>query len=161
MKSVRAVPEGFHSLSPHIIVRNAGEAIEFYKKAFGAEELERRTAPDGRLVVHAVLRIGDSRLMLCDEMPMMKHCRSPQSVGGTTVTLHIYTPDVDAVFKRAVKAGAKVVMPLSDMFWGDRYGKLADPFGHEWSLAAHVKDLSPEEIDEAARQAFASMGQGH
>ena len=158
MGDVKAIPEGFHTLTPHLIVRNAGEAIEFYKKAFGAKELERRVAPDGKSIMHALLRIGDSHLMLCDEMPMIENCRAPQSLGGTCATMHIYTENADAAFQRAVKAGAKVLTPLADMFWGDRHGKVADPFGHQWTISTHVKDLSSDEIEGAAKKAFASAG---
>lgn len=159
MATVKPVPPGFHTLTPHLVLRNAGEAIEFYKKAFDAEELERMKMPGDNLIMHASLRIGDSMLMLCDEMPMTQHWRAPQSLNGTSVTMHIFVDDADAAFERAVKAGAKVTMPLDDMFWGDRYGKLIDPFGHEWSIATHVKDVTPEEMAEAAKKAFADMGE--
>ena len=155
--AVKPIPEGFARLSPHIVVRDAKSAIEFYKKAFGAEEVFRMPAPDGNLIMHAELKIGDSRLMLCDEMPMGNcGCRSPQSLGGTSVTLHLYAEDADAVVDRAAKAGATVIMPVMDAFWGDRYGRIADPFGHEWSIATHTKDLTEQEIKEAADKCFAS-----
>jgi len=141
---VSPIPEGFHTVSPHLIVRGAGEALEFYKKAFGAEEVFRMPGPDGKSVMHAEVQIGDSRLMICDEYPQMG-CLSPKGVGGTSVTLHLYVADVDKVFAQAVSAGATVKMGVQDMFWGDRYGKLTDPFGHEWSVATHVEDVSPEE----------------
>jgi uncharacterized glyoxalase superfamily protein PhnB len=155
---VNPIPEGFHTLSPHIMVRNAGEAIEFYKKAFGAEEVFRMPGPDGKSVMHAELQIGDCRLMMGDEMPQMG-CPSPQSLGGSPVTLHLYVPDVDRVFQQAVAAGATVKMPVQVMFWGDRYGKLVDPYGHEWSVATHTEDVPPEEIGNRAAEAFSHMGE--
>lgn len=147
------IPEGFHSVNPHIIVQNAGEAIEFYKKAFGAEEIMRMPGPDGKSVMHAEIKIGNSIVMICDEFPDMGAC-SPKKIGGTPVTLHMYVNDADAVYDRAVKAGATATMPPQDMFWGDRYGKLTDPYGHNWSIATHMKDLTPEQIQEGAAAAF-------
>jgi uncharacterized glyoxalase superfamily protein PhnB len=143
--SVRPIPEGFHTLTPSLTVHNATEAIEFYKRAFGAEELSRAPAPDGRRIWHAELKIGDSRLMLNDEFPEMGGGRGPRSLGGTATSLHLYVRDADAVFKRAVEAGATVSMPIMDAFWGDRYGKVTDPFGHEWGIATHKEDVSEEE----------------
>jgi PhnB protein len=151
---VQAIPAGFHTLTPHLTVRNAAEALEFYKKALGAEVLHVAHMPDGK-VMHASLRIGDSMLMLNDEFPEYGSL-SPLSHGGSGVTIHIYTEDVDAAYNRAVKAGAQVKMPLQDQFWGDRYGMLADPYGHQWSLATRVKDLSPEEM-QRAQEAMAKM----
>ncbi|MFQ5491265.1 MAG: VOC family protein [Phycisphaerae bacterium] len=150
--SVQPVPEGFHSVTPHIVCRNASEAIDFYKKAFGAEERYRMPSPRGNLM-HAEIKIGDSILMLCDEFPNMGTL-SPESLEGSPVTLHLYVADVDAAFKRATEAGCTVTMPLQDMFWGDRYGKLSDPYGHQWSLATHKEDLTAEQIGERAAQAF-------
>jgi PhnB protein len=150
---LKPIPDGFHTLTPHLVVKGASQAIEFYKKAFGAEEISRAAGPDGKSLMHADLRIGDSRLFLVDEFPEMD-CRGPQSIGGTPVTIHMYVEDVDAAFNKAVAAGAQVRMPLADMFWGDRYGVLADPFGHAWSLATHKEDLTPEEIDRRAQAAF-------
>jgi uncharacterized glyoxalase superfamily protein PhnB len=152
---VKAVPHGFHTLTPHITVRDADKALEFYKKALGAEVLNVARMPDGK-VIHAALRIGDSMLMLNDEFPEMGGL-SPLSTGGAGVTIHIYTENVDEAFNRAVAAGAKVAMPLMDQFWGDRYGMVTDPFGHKWSIAAHVKDLSPEERQQAQDEAMANM----
>jgi len=146
-EKVNAVPEGFHALTPHLRVRGASEAIEFYKRAFGAEEITRMPGPDGKLM-HAELTIGDSRLMLCDEFPDWG-ALSPQSLNGTGVTIHVYVQNVDAAFERAVGAGATVKMPLSDMFWGDRYGVVVDPYGHEWSIATHIADPTPEEMSAA------------
>lgn len=153
--NVKAVPTGFHTLTPHLIVRNAAEALEFYKKAFGAEVQNVAYLPDGK-IMHAALRIGDSMLMLNDEMPEYG-ALSPLAHGGSGVTIHIYTEDVDSAYDRALSAGAKVKMPLMDQFWGDRYGAVTDPYGHSWSLAAHVKDISPEEMQRAQDEAFAKM----
>lgn len=153
----KAIPDGFNSISAHVVVRGAAKAMEFYKKAFGAEEVMRMPGPDGQSVMHGEVRIGNSTLMLVDENPQMG-CKSAQTFGGTPVTLHLYVADADAAFKRAVAAGAEVRMPISDMFWGDRYGQVADPFGLTWSIAQHVKDLTPEQIGKAAQEFFASMG---
>ena len=150
----KAVPDGTHTLTPHLVVQNASAAIDFYKRAFGAEELMRLPSPDGKTIVHACLKIGDSQLMLADEMA---GCQSPQSVGGISTTIHLAIEDADAAMDRCVKAGATVTMPLMDAFWGDRYGRIKDPFGHEWSIASHQKDLTPEEINEAAKEFFAQM----
>lgn len=152
---VQAIPEGFHTLTPHLIVRNAEQAIEFYRKAFGAEVMGINKMPDGK-VMHALLRFGDSNLMLNDEMPEYG-ALSPLSSGGSSVTVHIYTKDADSDFNRAVSAGAKVKMPLMDQFWGDRYGTVTDPYGHQWSIATHVKDLSPEELQRAQDEAMANL----
>ena len=154
-EAVKAVPAGFHTLTPHLTVRDADQALEFYKNALGAEVLNVARMPDGK-VMHAGLRIGDSMLMLNEEMPEYGGL-SPLSVGGTGVTIHIYTENVDAAFDRAVSAGAKVAMPLMDQFWGDRYGIVTDPFGHKWSIATHVKDMSPEEMQQAQDEAMANM----
>jgi uncharacterized glyoxalase superfamily protein PhnB len=154
-EQVQAVPPGFHTLTPHLIVRNATQAIEFYKKALGAEVLGIAPLPDGR-IMHALLRIGDSMLMLNDEMPEFG-ALSPLANGGSGVTIHIYTQDVDAAFNRAVSAGAKVGRPLMDQFWGDRYGVVSDPYGHQWSLASHIQDMSPEDMQRAQDEAFAKM----
>jgi len=152
---VKAVPAGFHTLTPHLTVRDADKALEFYKNALGAEVLNVARMPDGK-VMHAALRVGDSMLMLNEEMPEFG-ALSPLSNGGAGVTIHIYTENVDAAFDRAVSAGANVTMPLMDQFWGDRYGIVADPFGHKWSIATHVKDMSPEEMQRAQDEAMANM----
>lgn len=152
------IPEGFRTVTPHLVVKGAAEAIEFYQKAFGAEEILRMPAPDGTSVLHAELKIGDSMLMLCDEFPGMERWVSPQSLNGTTMAICLYVEDVDKSFQRAVDAGATVSMPVMDAFWGDRYGKVADPFGHEWELATHKKDLTPEEIAKGAEEFFKNMG---
>ncbi|HVI10270.1 MAG TPA: VOC family protein [Candidatus Binatia bacterium] len=148
--SVKPIPEGFHSVTPYMTVRDAARAIEFYKQAFGAEERGVMKSPDGK-VAHAQIRIGDSIIMLGDEFPEMG-ALSPLSTGGAGMGLHIYLDDVDTAFDRAIKAGCKVEMPLADMFWGDRYGKLADPFGHKWSIGTHKKDMSMDEMTEAMMQ---------
>jgi uncharacterized glyoxalase superfamily protein PhnB len=145
--SVKRIPEGMHSITPHLVCNGAAEAIEFYKKAFGAEELGRMPMPDGKLG-HAMLRIGDSMIMLADEFP---DCNSvgPKTLKGSPVTIHLYVENADAQFDRAIGAGAKVKMQIADMFWGDRYGVLEDPFGHHWSIAHHMRDVSPEEMKAA------------
>jgi PhnB protein len=153
--TVKAIPEGYHTLTPYMTVRDAARAIEFYKQAFGATERGVMKGPDGK-VMHAELRIGDSIIMLADEFPQFGSL-SPQSIGGSGMGLHIYAEDVDAAFDRAVKAGATVEMPVSEMFWGDRYGKLMDPFGHKWSIATHTRDMSMEEIEEAQEEAMKQM----
>jgi PhnB protein len=152
---VQAIPPGFHTLTPHITVRNAVQAIEFYKNAFGAEILQMVKTPEGR-VMHASLKIGDSVLMLNDEFPKWGTL-SPASTGGSGVIIHIYTKNVDGDFDRAVSAGAEVKMPLMDQFWGARYGLVADPYGHRWSLAQHIKDPSPEEMQRGQDEAMAKM----
>ena len=149
MSKVRAIPEGMHSLTPHLICRGAAEALDFYVRAFGAVELVRLPGPDGRLM-HATLRVGDANLMLVDEMPEWG-ALGPLALGGTPVTLHLYVDDVDASFQRAVAAGATPKMPPADMFWGDRYGQVIDSYGHRWSIATHVRDVQPEQMLEAAR----------
>ncbi len=156
--STKPVPEGFHTVTPSLTVRNAAQAIEFYKKALGAEELMRMPMPDGK-IGHAELKIGDSVIFLSDEMPGMGMSKSPQTLGGCTGVLNIYVPDVDATFERAVATGAKTTMPVADMFWGDRYGTFIDPFGFAWGIATHVEDVSPEEMDTRAKEAFAAMAQ--
>lgn len=155
-KRAKAIPDGYHTVTPYLMVRGADRAIEFYKRAFGAEELMRMSGPDGKRIMHAEIKIGDSRIFLSEEFPEMG-CRSPESLGGTASSLHLYVEDVDAAFKRAVAAGAQVKMPVADMFWGDRFGKLIDPFGHEWGMATHTEDLTPEEIRERANVFFAQM----
>jgi PhnB protein len=138
------IPAGYHSIVPYITVRGAVEALEFYKQAFGATEIMRFTAPDGS-IAHAEIEIGGSRVMLGDEMPAFGN-RGPESLGGASGGLCVYLPDVDAAFNRAVAAGAKVFKPLQDQFYGDRSGTLTDPFGHVWTLATHIEDVSMEEM---------------
>ena len=152
MPKVKPIPDGMHSVTPHLICAGAADAIEFYKKAFNAVEVVRLPGPQGRLM-HAMIRIGDSAVMLVDEMPEWG-ALGPKSLKGSPVTIHLYVEHVDAFVKRAVDAGAKITMPLDDMFWGDRYCKLEDPFGHRWSVATHLRDVSPEEM----KQAMQKMG---
>ena len=151
----KPIPDGFHTLTPHLIVKGAAEAIDFYKKAFNAREAERHTMPDGKTIMHARINIGDSVVMLADEFP--PKALSPKSRGGTSVFLHIYVEDADTLFDRAVKAGCVVRMPLMDQFWGDRYGQLEDPYGHCWSIATHKQDLTPAQLEANAKAAFAKM----
>ena len=153
---VKPVPEGFHTLTAHLIVQDAARAIEFYKRAFGAEELGRMPGPGGKLM-HAEIKIGDSIFFLVDEFPEFGS-RSPQALGGSPVTLHLYVEDVDALFNRAVAAGATPQMPVQDQFWGDRFGKLVDPFGQEWSIATHKEELTPEEILKRGEAFLREMG---
>ena len=155
-KRAKAIPDGYHTVTPYLTVRGADLAITFYKNAFVAEELMRMPGPDGKSFMHAEIKIADSRIFLSEEFPEMG-CRSPQSLGGTAGSLHLYVEDVDAAFKRAVAAGAQVKMPVADMFWGDRFGKLIDPFGHEWGITTHKEDRTPEEIRERANVFFAQM----
>lgn len=144
-----------HSLTPHIVCAGAADAIEFYKKAFGATEIMRMPVPDGRLM-HASLRIGDSVLMLVDEMPQWG-ALGPKARNGTSVTLHLNVPNVDEVFARAITCGATVKMPVTDMFWGDRYGVVIDPFGHEWSIATKIREMSVDEMIAAGRAAMSEQ----
>jgi len=153
--SVKPIPEGYHTLTPFLTVRDAARAIEFYKQAFGATERGVAKGPDGK-VMHAEIKIGDSIIMMSDEFPEFGSL-SPESVGNTSMGLHIYVEDVDTAFDRAVKAGANVEMPVMDQFWGDRYGRLKDPFGHKWSIATHKKDMSGDEMKRAMDEAMASM----
>ena len=149
--AVKPIPDGFHTVTPHLVCAGASDAIAFYKKAFGATEVMRLATPNGKLM-HASIQIGDSFVMLNDEFPEMG-ALGPKSRRGTSVTIHLFVADADAAFARAVKAGATVKMPLADMFWGDRYGLLEDPSGHSWSIATHQRDLTHKEIKEAARTA--------
>jgi len=146
------------SATPYLVISNAAKAIEFYKRAFGATELFRMAAPDGSRLMHATIKIGDASVMMSDEFPEYGGNRGPDIVGGTTVSIHLYVPDVDKAFAQALEAGASAIMPVADMFWGDRYGKLRDPFGHEWSLATHKRDVSPDEMQEGMKEAFAKAG---
>jgi PhnB protein len=153
---VRAIHEGYHSITPYLVVNDAAAAIDFYKRAFEAKETYRHLGPDGKSILNAEVKIGNSMILLSDEFPH-GGCRSPKSIGGSAVTLHIYTEDVDKVFNQAVNAGATIVMPVMDMFWGDRYGQLQDPFGHIWSIATHKQDLSQEEIQNAGESVLKEM----
>ena len=154
-KKAQAIPKGYHTVTPSIVVAGAARAIDFYKKAFGAEEIMRFPGPDGS-IMHAELRIGDSIIMMGDEMPEQGG-RGPKSIGGTPVSFFVYGDNVDQAWKRAVDAGATPVMPLADQFWGDRTGCLEDPFGHRWWLAQHVQDLTPEELQKGAESFFSQM----
>jgi uncharacterized glyoxalase superfamily protein PhnB len=158
-KAKNPVPEGQHTVSAHLVVKGAPQAIEFYKKAFGATELHRFGGPGGT-IMHAALKIGDSLFFLNDEMPAPGGAgRSPLTIGGTAVTINLYGPDCDKIYKQAIAAGAKVVMPIDDQFWGDRYGVVDDPFGHRWAIATRTEDLTNEELEQRARQAMASTPQ--
>src|SRR6185369_10402242 len=149
MMAVKPIPEGYHAVTPYLIVRGGSDAIEFYKRAFGATELFRFPAPDGK-VGHAEIKIGDSPIMLADEYPQMGY-NSPQSIGGSPVSLMIYVDDVDIVFSRAIEAGATVKEAVQDKFYGDRIGSVVDPFGHVWHIATHKEDVSIEEMQQRAK----------
>ncbi len=153
---VQPIPEGMRTITPHLVCAKAAEAIEFYKAAFGAVEHGRLATPQGALL-HAMLQIGDSHLMLVDEFPDWG-ALGPKTLKGSPVTIHLYVEDVDAAVKRAVDAGAKITMPVEDMFWGDRYGKVEDPFGHQWSLATHIRDVPTEEMQKVAASATDGCG---
>jgi len=155
--SSKPIPQGFHTVTPSLVVRNAAQAIEFYKKALGAEELMRMSSPGGK-IAHAELKIGDSIIFITDENPEIG-CKSPQTLGGSAGSLYLYVPDVDKAFQRAIDAGGKTIMPVADMFWGDRYGQFTDPYGHTWGLSTHVKDLSEQEIEKGAKDFYAQMAQ--
>jgi PhnB protein len=154
--NVKAIPEGLHTITPHLVVNNATQALDFYKNAFGAQVLNVHNTPDGK-VMHAEIKIGDSKLFLADEFPGMG-CPSPKTAGGSSVVLNLYSSNVDQLFNKAVASGATVTMPLANQFWGDRYGQVTDPFGHHWALGQHVEDVAPEELEKRAREAFSQMG---
>ena len=151
----KPIPEGYHTLTPYLAIDGAAEAIEYYKKAFGAKERVRMDAPDGK-IGHAELEIGDSLVMLSDPFPQASTA-PPKELGGTSASVFMYVEDVDAVVKKAVDAGATVTMEVADQFWGDRFGSVQDPFGHVWSIATHVEDVPPEEMAERAKAAMAAM----
>jgi PhnB protein len=151
MSKPKPIPDGYHTATPYLIIKDAAKAIEFYKKAFGAKEMMRMSQPDGR-IGHAEIKIGDSPIMLADEFPEMG-ARSPQSLGGSPVSILLYVEDVDAFAKQAVTAGTKVVRPVKDQFYGDRSGSFEDPFGHQWHIATHVEDVAPEEMHKRAAAA--------
>ena len=156
---VRPIPEGYHSVTPHLVCEGAADALAFYRQAFGAVEIARMSGPDGK-IMHAELRIGDSPLMLCDAFPEYGS-RGPLALGGSPVVIHLYVDDADAVWERALAAGAKPLMALGDAFWGDRYGQVVDPFGHRWSIATHQRDLTPQQIQEGmAREMGSGTAQG-
>ena len=152
-------PEGYRTVTPYMTVSGAAKAIEWYKTVFGAEEIMRMATPDGRLM-HAEIKIGDSFIMLGDEWPEYGGLQSPQKLGGTATGLAIYVPDCDAIFSRAVEAGASAKMSPSDMFWGDRYSKVVDPFGHEWSISTHIEDVAPDEMNRRAEAMAQDMAKG-
>ena len=154
--AVKPIPDGYHTATPYLTLDDAAAAIAYYEKAFGAKERVRMDTPDGK-VGHAELEIGDSFVMLSDEFPQGS-TRSPKELGGTSAGVFMYVADVDAVVKRAVDAGATVTMEVADQFWGDRFGSIRDPFGHSWSIATHVEDVTPEQVAERARKAMAAMG---
>lgn len=155
MKSrTKPIPEGYHSITPYLSVQGAAEAIAFYKKAFGAKEVMRMPGPKGK-IGHAEIQIGDSRIMLADEFPEMNF-RSPRSVGGTPVNIHLYVENVDKVMKKALASGAKAVRPVADQFYGDRGGSLEDPFGHIWHIATHIEDVPTKELKKRAAALAAS-----
>ena len=158
--AVSPVPPGYHRITPHIIVSDAKKAADFYQKAFGAEVRGMAYTPDGK-VIHAEVKIGDSILMFNDEIQAYGVVAPTTTKASTCVTLHMYVEDADKVFASALAAGAKVVMPLQDQFWGDRYGTVEDPFGHHWSIATHIKDQSPEEMKAAMDEAMAKMAASH
>jgi PhnB protein len=156
---VRAIPKDFHTATPYLTVSDAARAIDFYKKAFGAQERMRMAMPNGK-IGHAEIQVGDSIIMLADEM-QGGPVKSPQSLGGTTGGVFLYVDNVDDFFKRAVAAGAQVEAQPENMFWGDRYGRLKDPFGHSWSMGTHVEDVAPEEMSKRMQEAAAKMAQQH
>jgi PhnB protein len=153
--AVKPIPEGYRTVTPYLALDDAAEAIEYYKKAFGAKERGRMDAPGGK-IGHAELEIGDSLVMLSDALPQFT-TRSPRELGGTTANMFLYVEDVDAVVERAVDAGGRIEMEVADQFWGDRFGVVQDPFGHLWSIATHVEDVPPEEMAERAKAALAAM----
>ena len=155
-ENVNMIPDGYHSINAYLVVRNAAKAIDFYKKAFSAEERFRMHGPDDKTIIHAELKIGDSVFMLTEESSEMKTL-SPESIGGSPVSMYVYVNDVDAVFNQAVSEGAIVLNPVRDQFYGDRSGYLRDPFGHLWSIATHKKDLSPDELRKAGEAFFEEM----
>jgi uncharacterized glyoxalase superfamily protein PhnB len=158
-KPVKVVPDGYHTATPYLVVNDAAGAIAFYQKAFAAEEVTRFPGPDGK-IMHAVIKIGDSLIYMSDEFPGST-CTpmAPKTLGGSTGGIHLYVADVDGMVQRAVAAGAQQLMPLTDMFWGDRFGKVRDPFGHEWALATHKEDVTVEEIARRSKAFFAQMAQ--
>ena len=154
--ATKPIPEGYHSLTLYLAVDDAAKAIEFYQRAFGATERVRMPAPDGR-IGHAELEIGDSVLMLADPSPQSQ-AKPPKELGGTTAGIFVYVDDVDAVVQDALDAGATLTMPVDDMFWGDRFGSVTDPFGHSWQIATHIEDVSSEEMEERMKAAMAEAG---
>jgi PhnB protein len=156
-KAAKAIPEGYHSVTPYLVVGDAAKALDFYKKALGATVTVRMDGPNGK-ITHAEFRIGDSTIMLSDEMPQGA-CKAPQTLGGATSSVFLYIEDVDKIFNQAVAAGSKSVMPPTDQFWGDRFGTLIDPFGQVWSIATHIEDVAPEEMKRRSDEFMAKMAQ--
>ena len=154
----KPVPSGFRTVTPHLTIEGASDAIALYKKAFGAKVLGKMVAQDGKRLMHAQIQIGNSMVMLMDAFPEWGS-KGPKALGGSPVGVHLYVKDCDAVYKKAIKAGAKALMPLADMFWGDRYGVVADPFGHHWSIATHKKDLTMAQMAKAGKAAMAKASQ--
>lgn len=154
--AAKPIPEGYHTLTPYLTIEDTAKAIDFYKEAFGAEEIMRMQTPDGS-IGHAEIQIGDSRVMLSDPFPQST-VRPPSERGGPTASIFVYVEDCDALFDQATAAGAEATMPLQDMFWGDRFGTLTDPFGHVWSIATHIEDVPEDEMAERAKTAMAEMG---
>jgi uncharacterized glyoxalase superfamily protein PhnB len=151
----KPIPDGFHTVTPSMVVSNATEAIAFYKKAFNANEIYTFPTPDGK-ILHAMIQIGDSFVMMSDEFPNMG-MKSPTTIGGTAVTLHLYVEDSDKVFKQAVDAGAIITMPIMDAFWGDRFGTVMDPYGHSWAISTHKVDMTPEGLRKAGEEYFEKL----
>ncbi|HZV01146.1 MAG TPA: VOC family protein [Planctomycetota bacterium] len=156
MATAKKIPDGFHTVTAYLIVRDIPKALDFYTRALGAKELFRMTGPDGKAVTHAEIRIGDSTVMLGAEGGPM-NAKSPLALGGTAASIYLYLEDVDSAFEKATRAGGRVAMPVADMFWGDRYGKILDPFGHEWGLATHKEDLTPDQIGARAKEFFSAL----
>ena len=154
--SVQPIPEGYHTATPQLVVRNAAQAIEYYKKALGAKELMRMPTPDGK-IAHAELKIGDSVIFVSDEIPNVGMSKSPQTLGGTSSGVMLYVEDADATFQKALEAGGKSFMPLTNMFWGDRFGSFIDPFGQAWSVATHTEDVSPAELEKRTQDFYKQM----
>ena len=155
--AVKPVPTGFNTVSTYIIVKNTVEALAFYQKAFGAEPGLRMAGPDGKSTMHAEMRIGNSTVMLSDENPQW-NMKAPTTLGGSPASLHLYVDDADKLYNRAIQAGCQPTMPVMDAFWGDRYGKVTDPFGHQWGIATHKEDLTPAECEKRAAKFFSEMG---
>jgi PhnB protein len=155
MSNVKPVPDGYTTVTPYLVVRGAADAITFYKKAFGAQEIMRMPGPGGR-IMHAEIKIGNAMLMLAEEAPEMGN-KSPQALGGSPVSIFLYVPDVDKTFQQAVSSGAQSKMAPADMFWGDRFSKLTDPYGHEWGIATHKEEVAPAEMAKRQEEFFANM----
>ncbi len=156
MSDVKPIPDGYEGVIPYMVVENASDAIDFYKKAFGAKETARVPAPDGDKLMHAEIKIGNSFIFLCDDFPEWSgKSRTPQAFGGSPIDIHLYVADIDKIVNQAREAGAKVTMEPKDMFWGDRHGRVVDPYGHGWSFSTHVRDVPAEEMKKAAEEMFA------